>query len=53
MLNKKEHSIDELKAFWDGPKVGFDEELYNEYLRQKKAYRKKRRKKLMESINLN
>lgn len=51
--NNKHKSIKELKEFWDGPKVGFDEELYNEYLRKKKAFRERKRKILMNSINLN
>lgn len=40
MLNKKEHSTKELKAFWDGPKVGFNDKLYQEYLRRKRNWRK-------------
>lgn len=30
----------ELKEFWDGPKVGFNEELYEKYLDKKKNWRK-------------
>ena len=49
----KGKSIKAYKKFWDGPKVGFNEELYNKYLRKKRAYRKKKREQLIKSINLN
>jgi hypothetical protein len=34
-------TIEELKEFWDGPKVGFNEELYKKYLQAKRAWRAK------------
>jgi len=45
--------LQKYKEYWDGPKVGFNEELYKKYLRKKEAYRKKKREQLMKSINLN
>lgn len=38
MSNK---DIESLKVFWNGPKVGFDEKLYQKYLDEKKDYKKK------------
>lgn len=38
---KKAKTIKEYKEFWDGPKVGFNEELYKEYLRRKELWRAK------------
>ena len=36
----KNPTISELKKFWDGPKVGFNEKLYQEYLDKKNNWRK-------------
>ncbi len=38
---KNKPTINDIKAFWDGPKVGFDEKLYNKYLEAKEAWRTK------------
>ena len=38
---KNKPTIEELKAFWNGPKVGFNEELYNIYLQAKADWRAK------------
>lgn len=35
---KNKPTISELKKFWDGPKVGFNEKLYQEYLDRKKNW---------------
>ena len=32
-------NLKELKKFWDGPKVGFNEELYEKYLDAKKKWK--------------
>jgi len=40
--SKKEDNkptISELKKFWDGPRVGFNEKLYQEYLEAKKNWK--------------
>lgn len=40
MQKKTKPSLKELKKFWDGPKVGFNEDLYKKYLDAKKNWRK-------------
>ena len=36
---KKEINIIEMKKFWDGNRVGFNEELYRKYLKEKNKWR--------------
>jgi len=36
---KNHKTLEEYKEFWDGPKVGFNEELYKEYLEKKRKAR--------------
>jgi len=36
---KNKPSLEELKKFWDGPKVGFNESLYEKYLIAKKNWK--------------
>lgn len=38
---KAKHSLKELKEFWDGPKVGFDESQYKKYIEAKRNWRAK------------
>jgi hypothetical protein len=40
-VRKDKPTLDELKEFWDGPKVGFNVDLYEKYLKAKKAWRAK------------
>lgn len=40
-MPKKKLTIEDYKKFWNGPKVGFDEKLYQKYLDAKKNWRKK------------
>ena len=39
-MKDKKPTLLELKKFWDGPKVGFNEKLYQEYLEKKRNWRK-------------
>jgi len=34
-MPKKDKTLEEYKSYWDGPKIGFNEELYQEYLKKK------------------
>lgn len=36
---KKEINIIEMKKFWDGDRVGFNEKLYKKYLKEKNKWR--------------
>jgi len=40
-MKKKRPTIKQIKAYWDGPKVGFNEELYDKYIQEKKDWRAK------------
>jgi len=40
--NKKiKPSLTEIKNFWDGPRVGFNKDLYKSYIERKKSWKTK------------
>ena len=38
---KNKPNLKELKEYWDGPKVGVNEDLYKKYIQAKEAWRAK------------
>lgn len=39
MLKKNKPTLEEMKKFWDGPKVGFNEKLYEKFLDAKRKWK--------------